>query len=74
MSKGFSFIIAAFTIAVALLFLSGCMMGPNYKAPSAIMAPSFKETTPASFAENDGWKPGHPNDTILKGDWWTPVP
>ena len=71
MSKGFSFITAAFTIAAALLFLSGCMVGPNYKTPSAIMAPSFKETTPASFAENDGWKPGHPNDTILKGDWWT---
>jgi NodT family efflux transporter outer membrane factor (OMF) lipoprotein len=71
MSKGFSFITAPLTIAAALLFLSGCMVGPNYKTPSAIMAPSFKETTPASFAENDGWKPGHPNDTILKGDWWT---
>jgi NodT family efflux transporter outer membrane factor (OMF) lipoprotein len=59
------------TIAAALLFISGCMVGPNYKAPSAIMAPSFKETTPASFAQNDGWKPGEPSDTRLKGDWWT---
>ncbi len=59
------------TIAAGLLILSGCMVGPNYKTPSAIMAPSFKETTPASFAQNDGWKPGEPSDTRLKGDWWT---
>jgi NodT family efflux transporter outer membrane factor (OMF) lipoprotein len=59
------------TIATALLLLSGCTVGPNYKTPSAIMAPSFKETTPASFAANDGWKPGEPSDSRLKGDWWT---
>jgi NodT family efflux transporter outer membrane factor (OMF) lipoprotein len=35
------------------------------------MAPSFKEATPSSFAENDGWKPGQPSDAKLKGDWWT---
>jgi NodT family efflux transporter outer membrane factor (OMF) lipoprotein len=59
------------TIAAALLLLSGCMVGPNYKTPSAILAPSFKEATPTSFAEQDGWKPGQPSDTKLKGDWWT---
>jgi NodT family efflux transporter outer membrane factor (OMF) lipoprotein len=59
------------TIAAPLLLISGCMVGPNYKTPSAIMAPSFKEATPASFAQNDGWKPGEPSDTRLKGDWWT---
>jgi NodT family efflux transporter outer membrane factor (OMF) lipoprotein len=59
------------TIATAVLLLSGCMVGPSYQRPSAIMAPSFKETTPASFAQNDGWKPGEPSDTKLKGDWWT---
>jgi len=35
------------------------------------MAPSFKEATPASFAEQDGWRSGEPSDTKLKGDWWT---
>ena len=59
------------TIAALLLLLSGCMVGPNYKTPSAIMAPAFKETTPTSFAQNDGWKPVEPSDTRLKGDWWT---
>ena len=60
-----------FANAAALLLLSGCMVGPNYKTPPAIMAPAFKETTPTSFAENDGWKPAQPSDTRLKGDWWT---
>ncbi len=59
------------TIAAALLLLSGCMVGPNYKTPAAILAPSFKEATPTSFSEQDGWKPGRPSDTKLKGDWWT---
>jgi NodT family efflux transporter outer membrane factor (OMF) lipoprotein len=60
-----------FASAAAILLLSGCMVGPNYKTPPAIMAPAFKETTPTSFAENDGWKPGQPSDARLKGDWWT---
>jgi NodT family efflux transporter outer membrane factor (OMF) lipoprotein len=59
------------TIAAMLLSLSGCMVGPNYKTPAAITAPAFKEPTPASFAEQDGWKPGQPGDMKLKGDWWT---
>ncbi|WP_263349768.1 efflux transporter outer membrane subunit [Acidicapsa acidisoli] len=59
------------TIAVTLLILSGCNVGPNYKMPAAIAAPAFKEMAPASFAEQGGWKPGQPGDAKLKGDWWT---
>lgn len=62
---------SAITLAGAIVLLSGCMVGPNYKTPPAIMAPSFKEATPASFSAQDGWKPGQPSDTRLKGDWWT---
>ena len=58
-------------ITLALVPLSGCMVGPKYKTPAAIVAPSFKEAPPASFGEQDGWKPGQPSDTRLKGDWWT---
>jgi NodT family efflux transporter outer membrane factor (OMF) lipoprotein len=50
--------------------VSGCMVGPKYKTPAAIVAPSFKEA-PGTFAEQDGWRPGQPSDTKLKGDWWT---
>jgi len=60
-----------FAIAVTLLTLSGCKVGPNYKTPAAITAPAFKEEAPASFVEQDGWKPGQPGDAKLKGDWWT---
>ena len=61
----------ALLAAVALLPLSGCMVGPKYTAPAAITAPAFKEAPPASFAAQDGWKAGEPGDTRLKGDWWT---
>ena len=60
-----------YSAALALLPLAGCMVGPKYKTPAAITAPAFKEAPPASFAAQDGWKPGQPSDTSLKGDWWT---
>jgi NodT family efflux transporter outer membrane factor (OMF) lipoprotein len=57
--------------SLMLLLLSGCMVGPTYKTPPAILAPAFKEAPPASFTAHDGWKPGQPGDTQLKGEWWT---
>lgn len=63
--------ISILTACFALVLLSGCMVGPKYKRPAAIMAPSFKEAPPSSFAAQDGWKPDQPSDTELKGDWWT---
>jgi NodT family efflux transporter outer membrane factor (OMF) lipoprotein len=53
----------------SLLPIAGCKVGPNYKTPQAILAPSFKETPPPNSA--DGWKVGQPSDAKLKGDWWT---
>nr|WP_114210923.1 efflux transporter outer membrane subunit [Acidisarcina polymorpha] len=47
------------------------MVGPNYKTPAAAATPAFKEAPPTSFTEQDGWKPGQPSDTQLKGDWWS---
>ena len=51
-----------------LLLLTGCMVGPKYKQPAAIMAPSFKEADPSPAG--DRWRPGKPSDQTLKGDWW----
>jgi NodT family efflux transporter outer membrane factor (OMF) lipoprotein len=34
------------------------------------MAPGFKESPPASFKEDDGWKVSQPSDAQLKGNWW----
>jgi hypothetical protein len=41
-------------IALALVPLSGCMVGPKYKTPAAIVAPSFKEAPPASSESRMG--------------------
>ena len=45
-----------------LLLLAGCMVGPNYKRPSAPAAPEFKEAA--------GWLPAQPADQQIRGKWW----
>jgi NodT family efflux transporter outer membrane factor (OMF) lipoprotein len=62
--------LAAQAATVAVLLLTGCMVGPNYKRPSAPMAPGYKEAPPASFKNQDGWKVIQPSDAQLKGSWW----
>jgi NodT family efflux transporter outer membrane factor (OMF) lipoprotein len=52
---------AAWLLASAAL--AGCMVGPDYKRPSA--------PTPAVFKELPGWKLATPEDAAAKGDWWT---
>jgi NodT family efflux transporter outer membrane factor (OMF) lipoprotein len=42
----------------------GCMVGPNYKGPPAVIVP-------ATFKEMAGWKVAEPGDTTLRGEWWT---
>jgi len=56
--------------ALALLTLSGCMVGPKYATPSAPVSPIFKEPGPSTFKEMDGWKTAQPNDQALRGKWW----
>ena len=56
--------------SAAVLWLAGCMVGPQYKRPAAITAPAFKEAPGTQTAASDGWKPGQPSDQALKGDWW----
>jgi len=51
-------------LAGALLWSSGCMVGPNYKRPAAPQTPAYKEPPPA------GWKEAQPSDGALKGKWW----
>lgn len=56
--------------SLGIVALAGCMVGPTYKRPSAPVAPAFKEAPMATPVAADGWEPGHPADTQLKGDWW----
>ncbi|MGA2196614.1 MAG: efflux transporter outer membrane subunit [Bryobacteraceae bacterium] len=60
---------ALFTL---LLASAGCMVGPQYKKPSAAAPPAFKEQPPVNFkeAEAAGWKQSQPGDAYSKGRWW----
>src|SRR3984957_17254384 len=51
-------------LGALLFFAYGCMVGPNYRRPTAPVPPAFKEKPP------DGWKEAQPNDAALKGKWW----
>lgn len=56
-----------------VLLVGGCKVGPNYKTPSAAMAPSFKEqaiATPPPAAPGVGWKHAQPGDDTIRGKWW----
>src|SRR6204780_5316659 len=56
--------------AVLAIFLGGCMVGPRYSRPAAIVPATFKEPPPDSFKESDGWKAAQPLDQVLRGNWW----
>jgi NodT family efflux transporter outer membrane factor (OMF) lipoprotein len=56
--------------ALAAVFLGACMVGPNYKRPTAPAPPAFKEQPPPDYKEAGGWKPAQPSDDLLKGKWW----
>ncbi|MFK3973275.1 efflux transporter outer membrane subunit [Pseudomonas sp. NPDC087358] len=51
-------------IAVLLTssLLGGCMVGPDYRRPTAPMSTTFKEA--------QGWKAANPQDELPKGPWW----
>ena len=50
-------------LAVALLQLTGCTVGPKYHTPVV--------ETPSAYKEVENWKPAQPNDRNLGGTWWT---
>ena len=50
-------------LTLAALFLSpGCIVGPDYKRPSA--------PVPAAYKEDQIWHAAQPSDTALRGKWW----
>jgi NodT family efflux transporter outer membrane factor (OMF) lipoprotein len=64
---------AALGALTLVLFAGGCKVGPNYKTPTAAMAPSFKEQpveTPPPTEPGVGWKHAQPSDDKLRSKWW----
>ncbi|MGA8223936.1 MAG: efflux transporter outer membrane subunit [Candidatus Acidiferrales bacterium] len=57
-------------LAVALFFITGCMVGPKYHTPTADTPAAYKELTPADYQVTEGWKVAQPKDDALRGKWW----
>jgi NodT family efflux transporter outer membrane factor (OMF) lipoprotein len=52
-------------VTLATLALSGCMVGPNYKAPTMPAPPSYSDN-----GHNGEWASAKPADAADRGDWW----
>ena len=50
-------------LAAGLALIPGCTVGPDYQRPTAVV--------PAGFKEQNGWKPGSPQDALNRGPWWS---
>jgi NodT family efflux transporter outer membrane factor (OMF) lipoprotein len=63
--------IAIISTLVLVSLLSGCNIGPRYKAPAppSVTAPNYKEST-VNFKDADGWKVANPQDAMIRGKWW----
>jgi NodT family efflux transporter outer membrane factor (OMF) lipoprotein len=57
-------------VAVPLLGLTACMVGPKYQRPSAPTPGAYKEQLPPSTGEASTWNPTQPNDGAARGKWW----
>lgn len=58
--------IKLFPLFIGGFIVSGCMVGPNYKRPKAVISARFKELRPAP-----GWQYANPHMAELpKGTWW----
>lgn len=57
---------SALLVLLASAALSGCMVGPNYHRPKAIISAKLKEAPPPK-----GWTQAQPDMAAFpKGDWW----
>lgn len=52
-----------FILALAILALGGCTIGPKYTRPSVAIPTAYKEP-------GQEWKLAAPSDAIAKGAWW----
>jgi NodT family efflux transporter outer membrane factor (OMF) lipoprotein len=57
-------------VALLIVTLEGCTVGPKYVKPTVPTTPAYREETPDSFKESDHWQPAHPGDRTSRGNWW----
>jgi NodT family efflux transporter outer membrane factor (OMF) lipoprotein len=46
----------------AIVFVTGCAVGPKYKVPAVTAPPAYKESA--------NWRPAQPNEQQLGVNWW----
>jgi NodT family efflux transporter outer membrane factor (OMF) lipoprotein len=63
---------SAYVVAICILLLGGCNVGPRYVAPVVPPPPDFKEASPIAYsaAPPGTWQRAQPQDAVLKGKWW----
>src|SRR5712671_3481168 len=57
-------------VALPVLLLAGCTVGPKYIKPAVPMTLAYKEGVPDSFKGLNQWQPAHPADQASRGNWW----
>ena len=58
-------------VLLSMFSLTGCMVGPKYKVPSAPAPPAYKEASPDAYKETTDWHVATPADAAVRGAWWT---
>ena len=58
-------------VLLSMFSLTGCMVGPKYKVPSAPAPPAYKEASPDAYKETADWHVATPADAAARGAWWT---
>jgi len=49
---------------------TGCLVGPNYRRPSAPVPSVYKEMPPPNPQAANQWKEAQPSDQAIRGKWW----
>lgn len=56
-------------LLLLIVFLSSCVVGPDYKKPD-VSTPSYKKIPKKYKEAPKGWKYAQPNDHCSRGEWW----
>ena len=57
-------------LAMALLLMMGCAVGPKYVRPPVQTPPAYKEMPESAVREPESWRTSQPKDGTDRGKWW----
>jgi len=57
-------------VASLALWSAACVLGPNYKRPTAPVPSRYKEAGSEPLPADAGWKTAEPKDERERGRWW----